>query len=41
MSEAPRYDEVVLGRRSIRGFLDKPVSKELIAEVIEVAMRAP
>ena len=41
MSEAPRYDEVVLGRRSIRGFLDKPVPKELIAEVIGVAMRAP
>jgi nitroreductase len=41
VSEAPRYDEVVLGRRSIRGFLDKPVPKELIAEVIGVAMRAP
>ncbi|MAP95208.1 MAG: nitroreductase [Ponticaulis sp.] len=35
------YDEVVLGRRSIRGYLDKPVSKELISEVIGLAMRAP
>jgi nitroreductase len=37
----PGYDEVVVGRRSIRGFLDKPVPKELIAEIIGVAMRAP
>ena len=28
------YDEVVLGRRSIRGYLDKPVPRELIEEVI-------
>ena len=41
MSQAIGFDDVVLGRRSIRGFLDKPVPKELIAEIIEVAMRAP
>ena len=35
------YDEVVLGRRSIRGFLDKPVPKELIREILAIAMRAP
>ena len=35
------YDEVVTGRRSIRGFLDKPVPRELIEEVIELATRAP
>jgi nitroreductase len=35
------YDEVVLGRRSIRGYLRKPVPKALITEVIELAMRAP
>jgi nitroreductase len=35
------YDDVVRGRRSIRGFLDKPVPRELLAEVLEVAMRAP
>lgn len=35
------YDAVVLGRRSIRGFLDKPVPRELIAEVLALAMRAP
>lgn len=35
------FDEVVLGRRSIRGFKQQPVPKELIREVIEIAMRAP
>src|SRR3546814_6138058 len=38
---APGFDDVVVGRRSIRGFLDKPVPKALIAEILEVAMRAP
>jgi nitroreductase len=41
MASAPTYDDVVLGRRSIRGYLRKPVPKALIREVIEVAMRAP
>jgi nitroreductase len=41
VSAAPGFDEVVRGRRSIRGFLDKPVPKALIAEILEVAMRAP
>lgn len=36
-----QFDEVVGGRRSIRGYLDKPVPKELIREVLELAMRAP
>jgi nitroreductase len=35
------YDDVVLGRRSIRGFLKKPVAKELISEVLTLAMRTP
>lgn len=35
------YDDVVLGRRSIRGYLDKAVPKTLLREVIEMAMRAP
>lgn len=35
------YDEVIQGRRSIRGYLDKPVPKALITEIIELAMRAP
>lgn len=35
------FEEVVRGRRSIRGFLDKSVPRDLIAEVIETAMRAP
>ena len=35
------YDEVVLGRRSIRGFRPDPVPKALISEVIALALRAP
>lgn len=35
------YDEVVLGRRSIRGFKPDPVPKALIKTIIEMAMRAP
>lgn len=35
------YAEVVLGRRSIRGYLDKPVPRALIAEILEMAMRSP
>lgn len=35
------YDEVVMGRRSIRGFLDKPVPKALIKEILTMAMRSP
>jgi nitroreductase len=36
-----QFDDVILGRRSIRGYLDKPVPRELIAEVLSLAMRAP
>jgi nitroreductase len=35
------YDEVVLGRRSIRGFRDEPVPRSLIEEVVALAVRAP
>jgi nitroreductase len=35
------YDDVVLGRRSIRGYQRRPVPKALIREVIAMAMRAP
>jgi len=35
------FDEVVLGRRSVRGYKREPVPKALIREVIETAMRAP
>ena len=37
----PGFDEVVLGRRSIRGYKPDPVPKAVIAEVIGLAMRAP
>lgn len=36
-----QFDEVVLGRRSIRGYKPDPVPRELIAEILGLAMRAP
>jgi nitroreductase len=36
-----QYDDVVRGRRSIRGYKPEPVPKALIREVLELAMRAP
>ena len=38
---APSFDEVILGRRSTRGYKPEPVPKAVIKEVIELAMRAP
>jgi len=35
------FEDVVMGRRSIRGYLKKPVPKALIREVLELAIRAP
>jgi len=35
------YNDVVMGRRSIRGYKKKPVSPEVIREVLELATRAP
>jgi len=35
------YDEVVLGRRSIRGFKPDPVPLALIKEILTMAMRSP
>ena len=35
------FDDVVLGRRSTRGYLAKPVPRALIEEVLALAMRAP
>ena len=36
-----QYDDVVNGRRSTRGYQKKPVPKELVREVIQLAIRAP
>lgn len=36
-----QFDEVVLGRRSIRGYQAKPVPRALIEEVLGLAMRSP
>ena len=35
------FDEVVLSRRSIRGYKPDPVPKEVIEEVLELAVRSP
>lgn len=35
------YDEVILGRRSIRGYKPDPVPRALIEEVLALAMRSP
>ena len=35
------FDDVILGRRSIRGYKPDPVPRALIEEVIGLAMRAP
>ena len=35
------FDTVVMGRRSIRGFLKQPVPKALIQEILALALRAP
>jgi nitroreductase len=35
------YDEVVMGRRSIRGFKPDPVPLEMIKEILTMAMRSP
>ena len=35
------FDDVIMGRRSIRGYLDKPVPRELIEEILSLAIRAP
>jgi nitroreductase len=39
--EAMKYDEVVLGRRSIRGYKPDPVPRELIEEILRLVIRAP
>ena len=36
-----KFDDVIMGRRSIRGYLDKPVPRELIEEILGLAIRAP
>jgi hypothetical protein len=40
-SKQMRFDDVILGRRSIRGYKPDPVPKALIEEIIGLAMRAP
>ena len=41
VQQGASYEDVVRGRRSIRGYRPDPVPKQLIREIIEIAMRAP
>jgi nitroreductase len=34
-------DDAILGRRSIRAFLEQPVSREIVTDILEVSSRAP
>ncbi|MEI7932978.1 MAG: nitroreductase family protein, partial [Alphaproteobacteria bacterium] len=36
-----QFDDVIRGRRSIRGYKPDPVPRALIEEIIGLAMRAP
>ena len=36
-----QFDDVLLGRRSIRGYKPDPVPKALIKEILAIAMRSP
>lgn len=40
-NEKQTFAQVVQGRKSIRGYLDKPVPRDLIEEVLALAMRSP
>ena len=39
--ESKSYDDVVMGRRSIRGYKPDPVPREVIEEIVALAVRAP
>lgn len=41
LGDSMEYDEVMLGRRSIRGYKPDPVPQKLIEEILTIAMRAP
>ncbi len=41
LGDGMEYDEVMLGRRSIRGYKPDPVPQKLIEEILAIAMRAP
>lgn len=36
-----QFDDVIMGRRSIRGYKPEPVPKALVEEILTLAMRAP
>jgi len=40
-SERLAIERAIKGRKSVRAFLDKPVSREMVAHVLDIAARAP
>lgn len=34
-------DDAIIGRRSIRSYLDRPVSREVVSDILDVSRRAP
>ena len=36
-----QFDDVILNRRSIRGYKPDPVPRALVEEILNLAMRAP
>ena len=41
MEQQVQFDEVIMKRRSIRGYKPDPVPQEVIREVVRLATRAP
>lgn len=41
LGDQMEFDDVIMGRRSIRGYQQKPVPRALIEEILQLAMRAP
>ena len=39
--EGMTYDDVIRGRRSIRGFKPEPIPREVIEDIVSLAVRAP
>ena len=35
------FDQVLAGRHSVRGFLETPVSQDLITEIVGLAQQSP
>ena len=41
MNQADLVDQAIISRKSVRAYLDKPVDKSIITDILQVAARAP